>query len=80
MFIRGQEVLSGAQRVHDYKLLCEQIKAKGIPLESLTSYCNAFKHGVQPHAGAGIGLERVVMLFLGINNVRKTCLFTRDPV
>lgn len=79
-FIRGQEVLSGAQRVHDYGLLCKQIEGKNIPLESLSSYCNSFKHGANPHAGAGIGLERVVMLFLGLNNVRRCSLFPRDPV
>ncbi|CAM9974950.1 unnamed protein product, partial [Heterosigma akashiwo] len=43
------------------------------------SYLDAFRHGAQPHGGGGIGLERVVMLFLGLTNIRKTSLFPRDP-
>jgi aspartyl-tRNA synthetase len=78
-FIRGQEILSGAQRVHDAKMLEEHVVAKGIPVESLKFYIDAFKDGALPHAGGGIGLERVVMLFLGIPNIRWAALFSRDP-
>jgi len=78
-FIRGQEVLSGAQRVHDARMLEEHVVAKGIPLESLKFYIDSFKDGALPHAGCGIGLERVVMLFLGIPNIRWAALFSRDP-
>lgn len=42
-------------------------------------YINSFRHGVSPHAGAGIGLERVVFLYLGLDNVRKASMFPRDP-
>ena len=38
---------------------------KGIDLEPLKYYVESFKHGISPHAGAGIGLERVVFLYLG---------------
>jgi len=78
-FIRGQEVLSGAQRVHDARMLEEKVIAKGIPVESLKFYIDAFKDGALPHGGGGIGLERVVMLFLGIPNIRWAALFSRDP-
>lgn len=78
-FIRGQEILSGAQRIHDAKILEELVIAKGIPVESLKFYIDAFKDGALPHAGGGIGLERVVMLFLGIPNIRWAALFSRDP-
>lgn len=44
------------------------IEAKGIPIEPLMPYINSFRHGVSPHAGAGIGLERVVFLYLGLDN------------
>lgn len=37
------------------------------------------EYGCPPHAGGGIGLERVVMLYLGLNNIRKTSMFPRDP-
>ena len=39
----------------------------------------SFRHGVSPHAGAGIGLDRVVFLYLGLDNVRKSSMFPRDP-
>jgi len=78
-FIRGQEILSGAQRVHDPELLSAKIAAKGIPVESIKFYVDAFRNGAHPHGGGGIGLERVVMLFLGLPNIRLACFFPRDP-
>lgn len=47
--------------------------------ETIAAYLDAFKYGAWPHGGAGIGLERVVMLFLGLDNIRKTSLFPRLP-
>jgi len=79
MFIRGQEIVSGAQRIHDVDLLIERANYWEIPLETIHSYLDAFRHGAQPHGGGGIGLERVVMLFLGLPNIRKSSLFPRDP-
>jgi len=76
-FIRGQEILSGAQRIHTPGLLEERAKAWGVDLDD--SYLNSFKNGVLPHGGGGIGLERVVMLFLGLPNIRKASWFPRDP-
>ncbi|GMH86678.1 hypothetical protein TrST_g13930 [Triparma strigata] len=78
-FIRGQEILSGAQRIHDPVLLTERAIAHGIPLEGIKAYVDSFKHGALPHGGGGIGLERVVMLFLGLPNIRKSSYFPRDP-
>jgi aspartyl-tRNA synthetase len=79
LFIRGEEIVSGAQRVHDVDLLIERANQFNIPIKSIQSYIDAFKHGALPHAGGGIGLERVVMLFLGLKNIRKTSMFPRDP-
>jgi nondiscriminating aspartyl-tRNA synthetase len=78
-FIRGQEILSGAQRVHEPDLIEERAKAWDIPLEDIKSYVDSFRHGAMPHGGGGIGLERVVMLFLGLPNIRKSAWFPRDP-
>ena len=58
---------------------CIQALARGINLEEIRGYLDAFKFGASPHAGGGVGLERVVMLFLGLNNIRKSSLFPRDP-
>lgn len=80
MFIRGLEICSGAQRCHDPEMVQELIKKKGIEAgEGLESYISSFKDGISPHAGAGIGLERVVFLYLGLDNVRKASMFPRDP-
>ena len=78
-FIRGQEILSGAQRIHEPEMLEERAKAWGIDLKDIEAYVNSFRHGSQPHGGGGIGLERVVMLFLGLPNIRKSAWFPRDP-
>jgi len=80
VFIRGQEVTSGAQRIHDHLMLEKAVIAKGIPPASLAHYIAAMKYGAPPHGGAGIGLERVTMLFIDQNNIRKSSMFPRDPV
>ena len=81
IFLRGLEICSGAQRCHDPDLVLEILKEKGIKATggSLQPYVESFRHGVCPHAGAGIGLERVVFLYLGLDNVRKASMFPRDP-
>ncbi|XP_072397071.1 aspartate--tRNA ligase, cytoplasmic [Diabrotica undecimpunctata] len=79
MFMRGEEILSGAQRIHDPVFLTERAKHHGIDISTIAAYIDAFKYGCPPHAGGGIGLERVVMLYLGLDNIRKTSMFPRDP-
>ena len=79
IFMRGEEVLSGAQRIHDADFLMERAKAHEIDVASIQPYVDAFKIGAPPHAGGGVGLERVVMLFLQLGNIRRTSLFPRDP-
>jgi len=79
VFLRGEEITSGAQRIHDPKMLQEKCEAMGVPAASIQPYIDAFKYGSYPHGGAGIGMERVVMLFLSLNNIRKTSMFPRDP-
>ena len=79
VFLRGEEITSGAQRVHDPVLLKKQALEKGIPIEGLKAYIETFEHGALPHAGCGIGLERMTFLFLGLKNIRLSTLFPRDP-
>ena len=78
-FLRGEEIMSGAQRIHDYKLLTERANYHNIPIHTLQEYINSFKYATSPHGGGGIGLERVVMLFLKLDNIRKSSMFPRDP-
>eukprot|EP01147_Barroeca_monosierra_P005494 gene5494-7186_t len=79
IMMRGEEIMSGAQRIHDPALLEERAREHGLNLEEIGPYLESFKYGCPPHAGGGVGLERVVMLFLGLPNIRKTSLFPRDP-
>ncbi|BBN08201.1 aspartyl-tRNA synthetase [Marchantia polymorpha subsp. ruderalis] len=79
VFIRGEEIISGAQRVHDVDLLTKRAIECGIDVKSLSTYIDSFRYGVVPHGGLGVGLERVVMLFCALGNIRKTSMFPRDP-
>ena len=78
-FVRGEEITSGAQRVHDPEMLARRAEACGVRVSTIQSYVDSFKHGALPHGGGGVGLERVVMLFLGLGNIRKASMFPRDP-
>merc|ERR1719356_173712 len=79
MFMRGEEILSGAQRIHNTEFLIERAKHHGVELNTIASYIDSFRYGCPPHAGGGIGMERVTMLYLGLDNIRKTSMFPRDP-
>ena len=72
------ELSSGAERVHQYDLLVQQIKKKGLNPESFEFYLRPFRYGMPPHAGWGLGAERLVMTMLGLSNVREAVLFPRD--
>ncbi len=72
------ELSSGAQRVHDHDLLVEQIRAKGLAPEAFEFYLKAFRYGMPPHAGWGLGIERLVMTMLDLGNIREAVLFPRD--
>lgn len=62
-----------------WSLFAERAIALGIPIDTIQSYIDCFKYGAVPHGGAGVGMERVVMLFCKLDNIRKTSLFPRDP-
>jgi nondiscriminating aspartyl-tRNA synthetase len=72
------ELSSGAQRVHDHDLLVERIRAKGLSPESFEFYLKTFRYGMPPHAGWGLGIERLVMTMLDLPNIREAVLFPRD--
>ena len=78
-FMRGEEITSGAQRIHDPAMLKERAQACGIDPVTLKDYIESFKYGAPMHAGAGFGLERIVKFFCGLHNIRKTSMFPRDP-
>merc|ERR1711935_278915 len=79
VFMRGEEIISGAQRIHDVELLIQRAKAKGMDVATLKSYIDSFKYGACPHGGVGVGMERVVKYYLNLHNIKKASMFPRDP-
>jgi nondiscriminating aspartyl-tRNA synthetase len=72
------ELSSGAQRVHSYELLRQRIKDQGLDPDGFEFYLKAFRYGMPPHSGWGVGIERLLMTMLGIENIREVVLFPRD--
>jgi aspartyl-tRNA synthetase len=72
------ELASGAQRVHQYDMLIRQLQAKGLNPDNFGFYTDPFRYGMPPHAGWGLGAERLVMTMLDLPNIREAVLFPRD--
>ncbi len=79
IFCRGQEILSGGQRIHDADMLLEKMKKLKIDPGSMEEYIQGFQWGAPPHGGGGIGLERILMLMMSLGNIRHASMFPRDP-
>lgn len=77
--LRGEEILSGAQRISDYSELLESVDRAGISRDSIRGYVEAFKFGVPPHGGVGIGLERLLKAYFGFSDIRYFSMFPREP-
>lgn len=75
---KGIEISSGGQRVHLPELLSQRLKLKGLNPKDFKSYIDSFRYGAPPHAGFGIGVERITMIMLGLDNIREAVLFPRD--
>lgn len=75
---RGLEIASGAQREHRYEKLLQNIREKGIDENKLFYYLEAFKYGMPPHGGFGLGIDRLVKQILKLNNIRESVLWFRD--
>jgi len=75
---RGVEITSGGQREHRYEKLKEQIAEKGLNVESFEFYLKAFRYGMPPHGGFGLGAERLLKQMLNLKNIREVILFPRD--
>jgi aspartyl-tRNA synthetase len=72
------ELASGGTRIHQPDLLVRQLKAKGLNPESFESHLMSYRHGLPPHAGWGLGLDRLTMVLTGVDNIREVVLFPRD--
>ena len=72
------ELASGAQRIHVYDLLIRRLEECGMSPKDFEFYLEAFRYGMPPHAGWGLGADRLLMAVLGLKNIREGVLFPRD--
>jgi nondiscriminating aspartyl-tRNA synthetase len=78
LLFRGLEIVTGGQRLHLYQEYLDALAQRGQPAEPLEGYLEAFRHGMPPHGGFAIGLERWISQLVGAANVREVALFPRD--
>jgi asparaginyl-tRNA synthetase len=74
------EIVGGSQREERYDILLEKCKAFNIPEEDLWWYIETRKLGTVPHAGFGLGFERMIMFVTGMTNIRDVIPFPRTPL
>jgi nondiscriminating aspartyl-tRNA synthetase len=78
LIFRGQELVSGSQRINSYDELLRRLEARGMSPAPFAGYLEAFKYGMPPEGGFAIGSERLLMRLVGADNIRETTLFPRD--
>lgn len=78
LIFRGLEITTGGQRIHEYGMQAEKMRRLGMNVEDFESFLMMHKHGMPPHGGLGLGLERFTARLLGFENVRQASLFPRD--
>ncbi len=79
LIANGLEITTGAQREHRIEILEKQAIEKGLHLEPIADYLNNFRYGCPPHGGFGMGLSRLLMVMLGLQNIRETVFLFRGP-
>jgi len=72
------ELVSGGQREHRHDHLIEGFEQQGLEPEAFEYYTKMFRYGMPPHAGWGLGADRLVMTMLDLDNIREAVLFPRD--
>ncbi len=75
---REKEITSGGQRVHDVGMLQQRLLDQGLDPEAFAYYLKAFRYGMPPHAGWGLGADRLTLILTQRENVRECVLFPRD--
>ncbi|HYJ69843.1 MAG TPA: aspartate--tRNA(Asn) ligase [Nocardioidaceae bacterium] len=78
LLFRGTELTTGGQRLHRYTDYLAALETTGDSADAYAGYLDAFAHGMPPHGGFAIGLERWTARLVGADNVRETTLFPRD--
>ncbi|MEM4718073.1 MAG: aspartate--tRNA(Asn) ligase [Desulfurococcaceae archaeon] len=75
---KGLEIASGGQREHRYEKIIDALREKGLNPSDFEFYLEAFKYGMPPHGGFGLGVERLLMKILNLENIREATMFVRD--
>lgn len=78
LLFRGLEITTGGQRIHQYEKLKSNMLQHGLNPDNFEGYLSVFRHGMPPHGGLAIGLERITAMLLGIENIREASTFPRD--
>jgi len=78
LLFRGLEITTGGQRIHDYNMLVDSFKQRGLNPGDFSYYLDTFAYGMPPHGGLAIGLERITAQILGLSNIREASIFPRD--
>lgn len=78
LLFRGVEIASGGQRIHDYQMLVDSIRRKGLEPESFKDYLDIFRYGAPAHGGWGLGSERIIQKLLGLGSIKEALLYPRD--
>jgi nondiscriminating aspartyl-tRNA synthetase len=78
LLLRGTEVVTGGQRLHRHEDYLAALAARGEPVQPYAGYLQVFEHGMPPHGGFAIGLERWAARLAGAANVRQVAMFPRD--
>jgi nondiscriminating aspartyl-tRNA synthetase len=78
LLFRGIEIVTGGQRVHRFDQLLDHLDRWGMSPTPFEGYLEAFRYGMPPHGGFGMGAERLALTVVGASNLRETTLFPRD--
>ena len=79
LFPKIGEIIGGSQREHRLEKLEQRILELGIPVKDLWWYLDTRRFGTAPHAGFGLGFERLILFITGMGNIRDVIPFPRTP-
>jgi aspartyl-tRNA synthetase len=79
LIYKGQELSSGGQRQHDLDTLEEWMERQDVDKSNFSFYLEAFKFGMPPHGGYGLGVDRMIQKIAELDNIKEAILFPRDP-
>jgi nondiscriminating aspartyl-tRNA synthetase len=79
LLYRGLEISSGGQREHDIDRLRATMKEQGVDPTDFEFYLEAFRYGMPPHGGYGMGIDRLIQQIADLDNIKEAILFPRDP-